>query len=91
MTRRTLVRLSVCVGLFGLDRALTWLAFEAAVAEAFLSPAGASLEALGLAAAFLAGRLTFAVALCVTAALLARDLVRWAFRAAGRRTPARRR
>jgi len=78
---RLLARVAVCVALLGLDRALAWLAVETSAAAALLSPAGASLEAFAVAAAFFATRLTLSVAVCVTAALSVRDLVRRALRA----------
>jgi hypothetical protein len=83
--RRLLVRLAACAALFGLDRGLAFVAVETNAAGALLSPAGASLEAFAVAAAFFGTRLTLSLAVCVTAALAASDVVRWAWGAAAAR------
>ncbi len=78
--RQTLFGLASVVVLFGIDRALASIAIEINAAGALLSPSGAaSLEAFGVALAFLLTRLSLAFVFCLTAAMLSWSGVQWAF------------
>jgi hypothetical protein len=76
--RHLALRALGCALVFGLDRALAWLAVEGDAAGALLSPGGAvPLTAFAIAGAFFAIRLTLSIAVCVTVALAASQLVGW--------------
>lgn len=72
------VILGLCALTFVADHALAAWAVETNAAAAFLSPAGASLEQLLIAALFLLVRLGGALLLCVTAAWGAGRVASWA-------------